>query len=179
MRSYCSHCGARIDEENAKFCGKCGHSLTDKAKNERVGVRNDGPQTGAEDHNRTTGTRWGAILVAFLVVGLVIALVIAHGLGGSGNALVGTWTLQSVNGETDRNKVGKNLTMTSSGNLYDNENIIAYFLNDEYTLNTWESSGGTLYFSGVFGTSCHAKYSLSGNTLTINADGDKLVFRKR
>lgn len=151
----------------------------DRRCKKSVRVSDDGPQTGVDDDKRTSGPRWGAIFIALLAVGLVLALVILRGLGGGGNALVGTWTLQSVNGETDRNKVGKNLTMTSSGNLYDNENIIAYFLNDEYTLNTWESSGGTLYFSGVFGTSCHAKYSLSGNMLTINADGDKLVFWKR
>ena len=178
MRSYCSHCGAKIDEESARFCGKCGRALTDDAKKESVRV-NDSPQTSADDNNRPSGARWGAIFIALLAVGMVLALVILHGLGGGGNALVGTWTLQSVNGETDRYKVGKSLTMASSGNLYDNENIISAYLNDEWALNTWESSGGVLYFTGIFNSSCSARYSISGNTLTINADGDKLVFRKR
>ena len=176
MRNYCSNCGTKV-EENARFCGNCGHPLTGgKVEDVAEPINID---LDHEHANKAKAKNSGLIMFMVLVVIALIALFAFKGTNGGGNSLVGTWTLQSVNGSTDFYKVGKTITLNSSGKLYDNDNILAYFINDEYTLNSWESASGVLYFSGVFGTSCQARYSLTGNTLTINADGDKLVFRKR
>lgn len=117
---------------------------------------------------------WAAIL------SLLTGVLFFSGCGKKQNPLVGTWTVQSVDGSTKSPYVGDQFTFSESGKVYDTDDFLAWAFNDDYPITSWEVvSDGKLMLAGMFGDTCKVTYSISGNSLSMtDSYGSTTVFKK-
>jgi hypothetical protein len=159
--AFCSKCGAQVPD-GAAFCDSCGARL-EAGPQPAPGYL--GYDTAPAPKKRKTGLV--IALAALLVVGIVIGVLFLTGVLGSGaKGVEGTWTLTQTEG--DGRQATLVLVLEKDGGGY------AYR----------ESKGERTYFPitwddvTIYDGDSPASYTWEGDTLTVAAAEDTLVFTR-
>lgn len=123
---YCKKCGYKIKNENAEFCTNCGTAIK-SGKTNFTGIS-----------KLATQHKKGVSIVVAIVVVIIAFSVILKSCGSSEDKLIGTWELQSVNGEESWPDI--QISFAENGVVYDPDEVLKELISHmsvRFDVETW------------------------------------------